>query len=144
MSMESHPSSAITDALARRVEQGAAASQVADMLVSTWQEIDTALGPIIGQRGVAALYKRSLFLTGAAHPWLAAIHGNVRTSIDFAALKSVLVQQGSADAAAGGGALLHTFHELLTSLVGPSLTERLLRSVWANALGTSPAQDTSS
>ena len=43
----------------------------------------------------------------------------------------------------GGGALLQTFYELLASLVGPSLTERLLRSVWAHSSSGPPAQDTS-
>ena len=38
---------------------------------------------------------------------------------------------------------LQTFHELLATLVGPSLTERLLRSVWADSSSGPPAQDTS-
>ncbi len=63
--------------------------------------------------------------------------------MDLAALKTVLAQQSSADATSGGDALLKTFVELLTTLVGPSLAERLLRSVWANSLSGPPAQDTS-
>jgi len=45
---------------------------------------------------------------------------------------------------AGGGALFQSFHALLTSLVGASLTDRLLHSVWVHSSSTSPAQDTSS
>ena len=49
------------------------------------------------------------------------------------------------DAAAAVNALLQAFHELLASLIGLSLTERLLRTVWAPSLALPssglPAQD---
>jgi DNA-binding GntR family transcriptional regulator len=61
---------------------------------------------------------------------------------DLAALKALLSRQTSADAASGGAAFLHAFHDLLSSLVGHSLTERLLRSVWIDFMGdVPPAQD---
>jgi hypothetical protein len=47
-------------------------------------------------------------------------------------------------AAAGGSALFLRFHDLLASLVGASLTDRLLRSVWTHSSAVSPVQDTSS
>jgi hypothetical protein len=94
-------------------------------LVATWQAVDAALTPIVGSKGVVALYRRSLYLSGAAHPWLASMHEGSHSEIDLAALKSVVAQQSSADAALGGNALLQTFYQLLGSLVGPSLTERL-------------------
>ena len=111
-------------------------------MVSTWQDIDAVLSPVIGQRGVAMLYKRSLYLIGPVHPWLAGMHEGVQATIDLEALKSAFAQQSSANAAAAGGAFLHTFYELLTSLVGPSLTERLLRPVWAHFSSGPPAPDT--
>jgi hypothetical protein len=141
--MGSQESSRLAAPLAHRVAKDADAARIAEAIASTWQEIDAALTPIIGQRGVAALYKRSLYLTAATHPWLGATHQSVQPTLDLAALRSVFAQQTSADAAAGGSALLQTFHELLASLVGPSLTERLLRSVWADSSSGSPAQDTS-
>lgn len=70
------------------------------------------------------------------------MHQGVQTTVDLAALKAILAQQDS-ETATAGGALLQTFYELLASLVGPSLTERLLRSVWENPLSGPPAQDTS-
>ena len=140
--MESQESRRIAAPLAHRVAQDADAAQIAEAAVSIWQEIDAALTPIIGQRGVAALYRRSLYITAATHPWLAGTHEGAQTAMDFAALKSVLAQQSGANAATGGSALFQTFHELLTSLVGPSLTERLLRSVWTNSSSGPPAQDT--
>lgn len=114
-------------------------------MVSTLRAIDVALSPIIGQRGVAMLYKRSLYLVIPAHPWLAGTHEGGHATIDLAALESVFAQQSNHHAAAAGGAFLQTFHELLSSLIGPSLTERLLRPVWAPFSSSSgaPAQDPS-
>jgi len=139
--MESHESRRIAAPLAHRVGEDANAAQIADAIVAMWQEIEAALTPIIGQRGVVALYRRSLHLTGSTHPWMAGTHEGVQTDMDLAALKSMFRQQNSANAARGGSALFQTFYELLASLIGPSLTERLLRSVWATSLGGPPAQD---
>ena len=129
--------------LARRVGDDATAAEIAAAVVAIWQEIDAALTPILGRGGVAALYRRALYLTGPAHPWLALRREDQSTGADLAALQAALSQQSSAVAAAGGNDFLQTFHKLLASLVGPSLTERLLRSVWEKPSSGSPAQDTS-
>lgn len=130
-------------ALTRLVETGADAVQIADAIVSIWLAINVALSPIIGRGGLAMLYKRSIHLAGARHPWLAGTHEGAHTAMDLSILKSVLVQQGSAEAAAAGGTVLQTFHGLLATLIGPSLTETLLHSIWANAASDRPtAQDT--
>jgi hypothetical protein len=138
---DSPESRRIALALARQVDAGADPAQIADTIISIWHEIDGALHPIVGQRGVASLYRRSLHLTSPAYPWLAGLQDDIQAAMDLAALRSVLVQQSSANAAASGGDLLQTFHELLASLVGDSLTERLLRSIWAMSTSL-PAQDT--
>ena len=130
--------------LVRRAAEGADAAQIAEAVGATWKQIDAALAPIIGQGSVAVLYMRSLHLIDAAYPWLAEMQGEgVQAPVDIASLRATLALQDSDTAAAAGGALLQTFYELLASLVGPSLTERLLRSVWENPLSGTPAQDTS-
>jgi hypothetical protein len=130
--------------LADALSDGADTEQVADAIVAIWLEIDQALHPIIGHRGVAALYNRSLHLTAVAYPWLAIDQPAVPAAVDPSALRSALAQQAAAEAATGGSALFQTFHELLASLVGASLTDRLLHSVWDHSSGASPAPDTSS
>lgn len=130
--------------LAGRVTNDASAEQIAGAIAGIWQDIDQALHPIIGHRGVAALYNRSLHLTAATYPWLAIGVQGVPAAVDASALKAALVQQVAAEAAAGGVALFHSFRELLSSLVGAALTDRLLRSVWARSAGATSAQDTSS
>lgn len=111
------------------------------MVVSTWQDIDATLRPILGQRGVASLYRRSLHLTSARHSWLASMPDGMQATLDLSTLEAALAAQGNIDAAAGGGDLLQAFHELLASLVGTSLTEQLLRSIWANSSRGAAAQD---
>jgi len=135
--------------LAERAGSGAAAARVADTVVGLWQEIDEALHPIIGRRGVAALYARSLTLTAVVHPWLAQGYpGAQAAAIDPTALKAALAVQPAMEALAGGAAVFQSFHALLASLVGASLTDRLLRPVWVHSSGTpsgtAPTQDTSS
>jgi hypothetical protein len=98
-------------------------------VVSVWRDIDAALAPIIGHRGVAALFGRSLHLTRVDFPWLAAPSENSADRLDFAWLQSALSQQTSDNVVALSGALLQKFAELLTHLIGASLTERLLRPV---------------
>ena len=127
--------------LVRRFGADASAAQVAAAALATWREIDAALAPIVGPRGVAALYLRSLHLSRATHPWLAGASAGLHDAHDLAALEAVLARQDSASAATGSNALLQTFHDLLATLVGASLTERLLRCVWANTSSGSPARD---
>lgn len=107
-----------------------------------WQKIEAALTPIIGNGSVVVLYLRSLHLIEPAHPWLSGLQ-DAQAGVDLAGLKSLLSQQDSETAAVAGGELLQTFYELLASLVGPSLTERLLHSVWEDSPSGPPAQDTS-
>ncbi|MEO7639031.1 MAG: hypothetical protein ABIS85_07545 [Pseudoxanthomonas sp.] len=139
--MENQASTDIAAALAHRVGVDADAARIAYVMTMAWQEIDAVLSPILGRGGVAALYKRSLYLTGLAHPWLSNLHRGEQTDMGLAELESVFGQQSSADAAGAGGALLQTFNGLLASMVGPALTEQLLRPVWNHLLSGPSAQD---
>jgi hypothetical protein len=115
--------------------------QTAHAMTATWRAIEATLTPIIGSKGVVALYQRSLHLVAKTHPWLAGAHDPAQAAIDLAALQSVVAQQSAADAALGSNALLQTFQQLLGSLIGAALTDRLLRTVWDNTSRGTPAQD---
>ena len=143
MSQESRGHSGMVAPLARRVTEDAGAVQIGEAVVTLWHEIHAALTPILGQRGLTALYRRSLHLCAPAHPWLAGTDIGDDKTTQLAALQRLIGAQTRDDAAAGGSALLLAFHELLTSLIGPSLTERLLRSAWTHASSGSAVQDTS-
>ena len=142
--MEHQESNGLTHGLAQLAAQGADVARLASAIVSTWTKIESALAPVIGKRGLAALYERSLHMARTGHPWLAPAHEGVETMMDLTALKTVLTGQDSASAAAGGGAHLQAFYEVLGSLISPSLTHRLLGSIWEHALNESTTEEKSS
>ena len=140
--MDGPPPPPLQSFLEQRAKDGATSEQVADILGSAWQQITGALAPVIGQRGVAALYKRSLHLASASHPWLtAAGHAGSVSDMDLESLRTELVRRPPVEAARAGAALLLSFHRLVGSLIGPALSGQLLDHVWASLLSGSPAQD---
>lgn len=141
MPRESEEGRQIVASLAHRVGPNADIAKTAHAITSTLQDMDTALTPIIGHQGVAALYRRSLHVCISGHPRLTGIYDNVQSSLDLAALQAVLVEQSEADALFFGEALLSTFYELLTTLIGPPLTARLLRDVWGPSSSNTPSQE---
>ncbi|MBX3636035.1 MAG: hypothetical protein KF683_11740 [Rubrivivax sp.] len=141
--MDRHDASPLPGPLAHRLgaDADADAAQVADAVTALWREIDRVLHPIIGRRGVLALYNRSLKLAAARYPWLADGHPGALAAVDAAALRAALAQQPTADALAAGHALFQGLRDLLASLIGVSLTDRLLGSVWGPPPEAPPAQD---
>lgn len=109
------------------------AALVGDAVDETWRGIDSALSPVLGKRGVAALHHRSLRVAGAAYPWLNRKHDGPPIASEIASLKSVVMRRSTEDALAGSAALFRAFCELLTSLIGPSLAARLLQPLVTDA-----------
>ena len=130
--------------LAYRIGDDSSAAEIAAACGALWLELEAVLSPIIGPLGVYALGQRSLHLASAEHAWLAARQPGGPARLESALIVSLLAQRCSDDAAAAGNTFLLTFRELLSSLIGASLTERLLRTLWGppDALLNSPtAQD---
>ena len=121
----------IANKLAPLAADGADAGQIADAAVAVWDAIHRALSPVIGPRGSAALHHRTLHVARAAYPWLAEPYETSTEPGDFGALRATLAGQTAAEAAAAHDSMLQTFLDLLTTLIGESLTERLLQAVWA-------------
>ena len=134
LSMQSQERDPIATFLEDTVSSGASSQDVAEAVVAAFRGIDEVLKPVLGQRGVAALYKRTLHLASQVHPWLPAVQESVPAEMDVSPLGTLLAQQTAADACVAGIRLLQGFCALLSGLIGPSLTERLLRSVWATFL----------
>jgi hypothetical protein len=131
------------DELAQLARDGADSTQIATGAVLKWRLVDDALSPIVGHGGVVALFRRAVFLTRQSHAALALLPEAPDQPHDFAALQTLLSQQPSVEAAAIATALQHTFVDLLTHLIGESLTERLLRSVWDKTSSANDAQEKS-
>jgi len=123
---------------------GTDAGQIAVHATALWQGISEALAPVIGQAGIAALYQRSVFLTRGEYPCLQGAAALAAAPDEFSPLFTVLAAHSSEDAANAAAALVLTFRELLTHLIGDSLTERLLSSVWTSPSSGEAAQDTAS
>lgn len=106
---------------------GADAAQIAILAVKIWRDLYAVLSPIIGDRGVCALYQRSTHLILRDHPWMSVAHEADLGSGEFDTLQTALAGQSAVIAAVAGDALLRTFKDLLTNLIGGSLTEQLFR-----------------
>ena len=133
-----HSIDALAAWLLQSAGTGVGGDAVVGSIITTWQDVDAALTPIIGPRGVAALFNRSLQLASLLQPVLHGIEAATPTTMDLSPLKLRLAGQSPTDAAATGAAMLHTFHQLLGTLIGASLTEQLLRRVWPPLLNHTP------
>lgn len=127
--------------LGMRVDHGADATEIPAAMVAVWRDVDAALRPIIGQRGVLALFQRCLDLTAVAHPWLAAGNQATATELDPTTLEPLFSNQAAATAMVCGNRMLLALQQILGSLIGTSLTGRLLQAVWAPSIGQPPKQD---
>ncbi|WP_025855066.1 hypothetical protein [Pseudomonas sp. CHM02] len=143
MSTQSEESRQIVASLAHRAGSTADIAGIAEAIMSILQDMDAALTPIIGQQGCVALLRRSLHLSTSNEARLAGLHDRLQAAADRAGLKAILLEQTKGDALLFGEVLLTTFYTLLTTLIGPSLTARLLRDVWEPSLSDTPSQENS-
>ncbi len=129
--------------LAERTGGARDASAVAEATLDTWYQVATRLEPVIGARGVDVLFRRSLHLTCNALPWLEIVEDHGDSSALLASLKARLASREPDAAAEAGYTLLVTFIELLATLIGESLTQRLLGPVWELSLPKSEQENES-
>lgn len=121
---------AIQSTLARCAGESPDARAAAEATLGTWRRMAAQLVPVIGERGVEVLLTRALHLTSAAFPWLASAGERGEMAATLASIRAALERQDDAVAAEASCALLVTFTEVLTTLIGEPLTERLLGPVW--------------
>lgn len=139
--MEDRENQGIDHRLTLAVGESADAVEIAKAVASIWYEFEAALRPIVGPIAVTALYRRSLNLASAATPGLSQVSTSSAEGNDIDGLREYLMQCSAADALTSGSNFLRTFHELLASLIGPSLAQRLLRTVPTAPLSYIPPQD---
>jgi hypothetical protein len=114
--------------IASRFEAEADSARTAAIITSTFETVHATLVPVIGTSGVTVIFFRSREIASRVHPWLA-VPEHDDSPPGFGALRTILAKQNPRTAAAGGNAIITSFHELLSGMVGASLTERLLRPV---------------
>ena len=123
---------AIRRTLDRHIGGARDASAVAEATVITWRQVAAQLAPVIGVRGVDVLFSRSLHLTSTTYVWLALARNHEDAATLLTSFKERLEARGAVAAAEASLAVLLTFTDLLATLIGESLTERLLGPVWAS------------
>jgi hypothetical protein len=128
-------------AFARLAADGADAADIAKEAAATWRDMHGILAAIIGETGVAAVFRRSLYLAQADFAWLAPVYKTSAPADLFASLQSELAKQSSLQALAGNGELLHHFITILNTLIGESLVQRLLGSAPDQPSGPDAAQE---
>jgi hypothetical protein len=124
--------------LARQAPAQPEAESAADAALAVWREVFAALAPVIGTGGVSALLRRSVHLRQADLPGLTM---SAREAGDLGALHAALLAQTPATAQAAHDALLETFVDLLATLIGPALTERLTGFARTSASSGTATQD---
>lgn len=120
----------IRTSMARRAGPQADGQATALAALAIWRRMAAQLQPVIGARGVDALFGRALHLTCRQHPWLATagVRGSSDTSLDH--VQQQLAAQQTAQAAEAAQTLLAGFTELLAAMVGDALVARLLGPAW--------------
>jgi hypothetical protein len=118
-----------------RPEDGAAAAAHAAFRVC--QKFREPLCVLAGVAGYRSLFSRALALARPREPWLAEVNCGPDGTLQFPAGDEAW---GDVEAASRGGALLVTeLLDLLSTLIGNTLTLRLVRNVWPDA-GTLPSK----
>lgn len=102
--------------------------------IEPWKQLAVHLCPLIGDSGFVALYRRAVRMIELRFAWMAP---DESTTVDesLAALRTQLESADPAMVGEANAALLHTFTQLLSGLIGEALTIRLLNAAWNSAHG---------
>ena len=112
---------------------------VAAAAVRAVESLMRELKPLVGGLATFALYARSLHLANASFERPAPTLQPSQE--DFSSLRNDLSARSPEDARTASHALLRALVDLLASLIGQSLTDRMLRSAWGISNGTHPTKE---
>ena len=104
--------------------------KVADAAIILWAQLATQIISIVGEDGFNALYVRSIFLNQRTFPWLSTGSLPPQTDHPFADLKMSFEGRPPAQASEANSLLLITLTDILASLIGEQLVNRILRLAW--------------
>ena len=109
--------------------------RIAQRAMLAWRRMEEIVAPIIGVGGVGAIYGRSLACARRAFPWLPVVHDFPCSRIELASLREALARQPASEASSADAMLQKTFGDLLASLVGSRLANRLLKLSFEAGVG---------
>jgi len=124
---------AIQRALTREAGTDADAKALAAAALRVHATLAGQLALLIGDGGVRALTARSLHLVQRDFPWLAEARERDPSADPFAQVSFCLERQEPAVATEAAATALATLGGLLATLIGETLTMRVLRAAWPSA-----------
>jgi len=129
----------IQSALGEAASEGADSITVADATVQALTLLFAKLQPLIGNMALRALYRRSLHLARSSFDR----PSNDLESPDelLSLLHRDLMSRSSTEARGAAMALLLALANLLVSLIGEPLTDRLLHKAWRHRLPATSSEE---
>lgn len=124
----------ITSLLAINGQHSQSADLVADKVEKLFHDAHTALSPIIGNRGMESLRSANIQAMAELYPWLRCTTNDSASLAMSQSIRSLIAAQQLPIAEAAGIAIVQNFYLKLSDLIGVTLTEKLLRSVWEVSL----------
>lgn len=104
----------------------------AEVTQQLWQSLAAQLVLIIGDAGFKSLLHRSLHLCGEQFPWLLPVNTSLQRDAVFLELSTRLAAQDVLQSMEASIRLLQLFIDILTVLIGDSLTTGIVRSAWGD------------
>lgn len=120
----------MNEIITQLLECDASTCEIAAVAADKWKQLDAGLKPIIGCRGLDAIYTHGAQLTAEDFPWLHVVDAHMRPFAGFEWLEAQLAKQEPEIAVAANATFYNNVCDLLASLVGAPLTERLLTSIF--------------
>lgn len=126
--------------ITRRVGSSTDASAVAAAARLTHDDLTAILAPLISSAGVQALWGRAFDLAQREYPAEVRRGDGDNSPADepFARVSFWLERQVPSAATDAAAAMFATFAELLTTLIGESLTTRYLEKAWPDGFSDAP------
>jgi hypothetical protein len=103
-----------------------------DAAIALWEPLANQIIAIVGEAGFDSLYSRSLHLTQSKFPWLMNTASSPTVGHRFVNLRMSFEGRVPELADEANRLLLTIFTDTLASLIGESLTKRVLDSAWGN------------
>jgi hypothetical protein len=108
----------------------------------TYAELSGVLAPLIGQVGIDALAARAVHLAQREYPCFAKTREPEHAEGPFAPVSVSLEHEDPAIATEAAAAVLASFTGLLVTLIGESLTARLIRQAWPDGFSDAGTEET--
>lgn len=121
---------ALLHALMRHVSTHRGAAALADDISLSWLKIVRKFAPLIGANSVLLIFERSLQHNMTAFDWLPEVAFPTQPEAAVERLRACMATRASDELFAAHRAVLATFADLMTTLIGARLTVQFLRAAF--------------